>query len=89
MRDLTSRGLIIAKGAMFGVLALSTAILLLLESPSLRTAVLVVALVWSSCRFYYFLFYVLQKYVDPSLRYAGLLSMLRVIRRRRRPPEDA
>jgi hypothetical protein len=34
-------------------------------------------LVWSSARLYYFLFYVLQTYVDPSLKYAGLWAMLR------------
>ena len=35
------------------------------------------ALVWSACRFYYFLFYVLEKYVNPELRYAGLVAFAR------------
>ncbi len=83
MRDLSSRGLIVAKGLMFLVLAGVTATLLLLEAPSLRGAALMALLVWASCRFYYFLFYVLHHYVDPSLRYAGLLALLRQIRRTR------
>lgn len=83
MRDLSSRGLIVAKGLMFLVLAGVTATLLLLEAPSLRVAALMALLVWASCRFYYFLFYVLHHYVDPRLRYAGLLALVREIRRAR------
>jgi len=76
MRDLSSRRLIVAKGLMFGALAGMTATLLLLETPSLRVVALMAILVWASCRFYYFLFYALHHYVDPALRYAGLLALL-------------
>jgi hypothetical protein len=44
-----------------------------------RTAVLLILLVWAACRFYYFLFYVLERYVDPRLRYAGILALVRTI----------
>jgi hypothetical protein len=80
-RDLSSKRLIVAKGIMFFALAGMTATLLLMEAPSLRVAALILILVWASCRFYYFLFYVLQHYVDPSLRYAGLLALLEQISR--------
>jgi hypothetical protein len=82
MRDLSSKRLIVAKGLMFLALVGVTATLLLLEAPSLRVAALIVILVWASCRFYYFLFYVLEHYVDKGLRYAGLLALLGQIRRR-------
>jgi hypothetical protein len=83
MGDLKSRRWILAKGAMFCLIALATVGLLLLDSPSLRTAALLAVLVWSSCRLYYFLFYVLEKYVDPSFRYAGLLALASGLWRRR------
>ena len=89
MRDLSSKGLIVTKGLVFLGLAVLTAGLLLLESPSLRVAVLLSVLVWSSCRFYYFVFYVLQHYVDPGFRYAGLLALLSQIRRSPSPRIDA
>ncbi len=76
--------MIVAKGLMFLGLAAALALLILLEMPSIRVAVLLALLVWSSCRFYYFLFYVLEKYVDPGLRYAGVLALLAQLRRRRR-----
>jgi hypothetical protein len=83
MRDLTSKRLIVTKGVLFLGLAAASGGLLIAETPSLRVAALMAVLVWSSCRFYYFLFYVLQNYVDPSLRYAGLTAMIAGIWRRR------
>lgn len=89
MRDLSSKRLIVAKGLMFLALAAMAATLLLLEAPALGTAALLAILVWASCRFYYFLFYALQHYVDPGLRYAGLLALLGQIRRSRGTRRDA
>jgi hypothetical protein len=76
MGDLKSERRIVAKGLMFLVIATAATGLILIEAPSIRVGVLLVLLVWASCRFYYFLFYVLEKYVDPDLRYAGLLALV-------------
>jgi hypothetical protein len=84
MTDLTSKKWIVAKGVMFAGIAVATAALILADRPTLKAAVLLALLVWSSCRFYYFLFYVLEHYVDPTMRYAGLLDLLMGMRRRRR-----
>jgi hypothetical protein len=83
MTDLKSRKWIVAKGIMFLGIAATTAVLILVEAPSIKAAVLLVLLVWASCRFYYFLFYVLEHYVDPTMRYAGLLDLLMGMKRRR------
>jgi len=40
--------------------------------------------VWSFCRFYYFGFYVLERYVDPSYKFSGLISMARYVLLRRK-----
>ena len=61
-----------------GIAAIAGA-LLLFESPTIRTVILVALLVWAACRFYYFIFYVLERYVDPSLRYAGIIALVRAI----------
>jgi len=83
MTDLTSKTWIVAKGVLFAVIALASAGLILLESPSLKVAALLALLTWAACRFYYFLFYVLEHYVDRTMRYAGLLDLLMGMRRRR------
>lgn len=45
-----------------------------LLSPPLMVvkSALFVLIAWASSRAYYFAFYVVQHYVDPSLRFAGL-----------------
>jgi len=84
MGDLTSRRWIVAKGLLFFGIVLLTAGTLFLQLKTLQAAVLIGLLIWSSARSYYFLFYVLERYVDPTLRYAGVLDLLRTIWVRRR-----
>lgn len=83
MTDLKSKKLIVAKGVMFLSIAVLTAALIILEMPSVKVAAYLVLLVWASCRFYYFLFYVLEHYVDPTMRYAGLWDLMLGMKRRR------
>ena len=83
MADLNSKKLVVVKGILFLSVACVSFGLLLAPWPSWRAALLLALLVWASCRFYYFLFYVLEKYVDPSLRYSGLWALVREIWRRR------
>ncbi len=66
--DLKNPWLIHAKGALFIVIGLTAAGLLFLELPSLRTALLLVTTIWGFCRFYYYLFYVLERYLGREER---------------------
>jgi len=81
--DLKSARLIYLKGFLFLVTGLLSLAALLLESPTLRTAFLLIVAVWSFCRLYYFMFYVIEKYVDPSFKFAGLYSFVMYLLRRR------
>ena len=81
MVDLTSAAWIKAKGLLFLLLGLLCASLLFFERPTLRVAALLSVAVWSFCRFYYFAFYVLERYVDPGYRFPGLLSLARYLLR--------
>jgi hypothetical protein len=79
MRDLTDPRWIRLKGFLFLFLGLCSGSLILLEAPSLRIAALLLLAVWSFCRAYYFAFYVIERYVDPSYRFSGLGSALRYL----------
>jgi hypothetical protein len=83
MADLKSKNWIVAKGLLFLAIAMVSAFLILLEEPSLRVTALLLLLVWASCRFYYFLFYVLEHYVDPTMRYTGLWDLLMGMKKRK------
>ena len=73
MADLTSARLIYLKGGLFLAILAVSVFLILNESRSWRTAGLVVLVVWSSARLYYFMFYVIEKYVDPGYRFSGIV----------------
>ena len=79
MKDLTDPRWIKLKGILFLLVALLAAALLLLETPTLKVAVLLAIVVWCFCRAYYFAFYVLEKYVDPTFRFSGLGSAIRYL----------
>lgn len=88
MADLTDKRLIFLKGWLFLAGAVLASILLLLEAPTLRVAVLLAIAIWCSARFYYFAFYVIGRYVDPTYRFAGLLDFAGYWVRHRRKPRD-
>jgi hypothetical protein len=58
MRDLTDSRWIKIKGLLFLVIGVIAAVLLWLESPTWKTALLLALVIWSFCRCYYFAFYV-------------------------------
>ena len=87
MKNLTNPAWIKVKGLLFLFLGLFAGTLLLFEHPSLRIALLLVIAVWCFCRFYYFAFYAIERYVDPSFRFSGLLSFASyLIRKQRQGP---
>jgi hypothetical protein len=72
MTTLTNPRWIKAKGVLFLVLGIIAAGLILVERPDWRIGLLLGVAIWSFCRFYYFAFYVIENYVDPTFRFAGL-----------------
>jgi hypothetical protein len=84
MRDLTDPRWIKAKGILFLVLGAVSTALLWMQAPTWRSAALLGIVIWSFCRFYYFAFYIIEKYVDPSFRFSGLGDFTRYLWRSRR-----
>jgi hypothetical protein len=84
MRNLTSAAAIKLKGVLFVVIGLLSGVLLWMDLPTWRTAVLLGVCVWAFCRAYYFAFYVIEKYVDPQFKFAGLWSAVRYLLKRQR-----
>ena len=82
--DITSHRLIVVKGFLFLLAGMLAAGGILLEVPSLRVAFLLAVAVWCFARFYYFMFYVIEHYVDPGYKFAGLGSFVAWLFRRRR-----
>ena len=72
MPELKDPRLMYLKAWLFLLAGLGAAAGILIELPSLRIAFLLAVAVWSFCRLYYFLFYVIERYIDPSQKFAGV-----------------
>jgi hypothetical protein len=89
MKEIRSPGWIKFKGILFLIVGLSSGGLLIAEYPTIKVALLLGIAVWCFCRFYYFAFYVIERYVDPSYKFSGLWSFARYLLARRRHSRNA
>ena len=83
--DITNPRLLKIKGILFLLLGLISAGLLLAMTFEWKTLVLLGIVIWAFCRFYYFAFYVLHYYADPSFKYSGLWDLVVYLVRGNRP----
>jgi len=86
-RDLTSKRWLHLKGWLFLFMGVFAAALLLHDIFSIQRLVLLLISIWAFCRFYYFLFYVLEKYAGRERRYAGIADALKYLIRGEKPSE--
>jgi hypothetical protein len=84
VKSLISPAALYLKAILFVVAGLAAASLLIVRQPTFVTGALLVVTVWAFCRAYYFAFYVLERYVDPTYRFSGLFSFVRYVWTRRR-----
>ena len=87
MQILHDKRWIMAKGGLFLFLGVLSGTLLLVEQFTLTTSVLLVITIWAFCQFYYFAFYVVERYVDRTYRFGGLLSFARYLLQKERRME--
>jgi hypothetical protein len=83
MGDLKDPRLMYLKAVLFLIAGCVSFAALLAANPDLRTLALLLILIWSFCRLYYFLFYVIEKYIDPAYRFAGIGAFLAYLLQRR------
>jgi hypothetical protein len=82
MADIRDPRLLYLKGALFLLLGCLASGLLIWENPSVRVGLLLVIAVWAFARAYYFVFYVIEHYIDDRYKFAGLWSFARYLARR-------
>ena len=84
MSDIRSPKLLYAKGMLFLLLGILAAGLLLAERPTFKTAFLLGIAIWAFARAYYFVFYVIEHYIDGDYKFAGLTSFVKYLLGKRR-----
>jgi hypothetical protein len=83
--DLKNRRVIIFKGLLFLMLGIFAGTWLIASIFSFRNLFLLGVTIWAFCRAYYFVFYVLEHYVDGRYKYRGLFDAAKHLWRR---PKD-
>ncbi len=79
MPDIQNPRLLYFKGALFLVLGILAAGLLLAEHASWKFAGLLALAIWAFARAYYFAFYVIEHYVDPNFKFSGLWAFAQYV----------
>jgi hypothetical protein len=83
MGDITSVKLLYVKGGLFVFGGALASAILLAEMPTVKAAVLLAAAVWCFCRAYYFVFYVIEHYIDATYKFSGLWSFVVYLRKKK------
>ncbi len=83
-KDIRSKKLILFKGILFLFLGLASFGIICITTMDWKIALCLLICIWSFCRFYYFAFYVIEKYVDPNYRFSGLGSFFRYLLSRKK-----
>jgi hypothetical protein len=73
----------------FVVIGVLACTILLLRDAALQTLLLLLLAIWAFCRAYYFAFYVIEHYIDPTHKFAGLIDFARYLIRTGRRPSSA
>ncbi len=84
MEDIKSARLLYTKAALFVLGGVIACVLILVERPTIKVALLLGVAVWCFARAYYFAFYVIEHYIDPSYRFSSLWAFARYVVGRRR-----
>jgi hypothetical protein len=83
MGDIKNPWLLYGKAGLFVLCGVVASALIIVEHPTIKVGFLLAIAIWCFARAYYFAFYVIQHYIDPSYRFAGLWAfMLHLIRQR-------
>ena len=83
MADIKKVWLLYLKGGLMFLVGLIASFLLISIHFDMKTFVLLVVAIWGFCRAYYFAFYVIQHYIDPSYNYSGLIDFAKYSLKRR------
>ena len=67
------------KGVLFLATLIISITLILLETFSYKLVLLLALVVWSAARLYYFMFYVIEKYIDPTFKFSGIFSFIKYL----------
>ena len=85
MGDLKDARWMYLKAVLFLLIIMMSAGALWVQNQEWQTALLLGLTIWAAARLYYFMFYVVEKYIDENYRFSGVFDFLKYLITRRRP----
>ena len=74
MANIKKVWLLYLKGFLLFLTGFISSLFLVLLNFNFKTIILLLLAIWGFCRAYYFAFYVIQHYIDPTYKFSGLLD---------------
>jgi len=74
MTDIKKTWLLYLKAFLLFLTGFVSSLILVFFNFNFKTTLLLLLAMWSFCRAYYFAFYVIQHYVDPTYKFSGLID---------------
>ena len=83
MEDMSDPRLLYGKWILFLLGGIISCALILMQCPTVRTALLLALAIWCFARAYYFAFYVIEHYIDPTYKFSSLWAFTCYLCRKR------
>lgn len=74
-----SPGWIYIKGILFLLILAVSSVLLIIVDSKLQRLPLLLLVIWSSARLYYFMFYVIEHYVDDTYKFSSITATIQYL----------
>ena len=74
MANIKKVWLLYLKGFLLFLTGFISSLFLVLLNFNFKTIILLLLAIWGFCRAYYFAFYVIQNYIDPTYKFSGLID---------------
>lgn len=78
-QELQNVALLYLKALLFLIILLIAVLAIIVETRSFYITVLLLLAIWSAARLYYFMFYVIEKYIDPQYKFSGICAFLKYL----------
>ncbi len=78
-KDIKSHKLMYLKAILFLLILVISVIEILLTTRDLKTGILLILIIWASARIYYFMFYVIENYIDTNYKFSGIISFVQYL----------
>ncbi len=81
-KDIKNHKLMYLKVILFLLILIISVIEILFTTRDFKTGILLILIIWASARIYYFMFYVIESYIDTDYKFSGIIAFIQYLIRK-------